>query len=204
MTHLLAVAFVTALSTASVEVPLAGPPPPADALTALEALPGVSRIVVEPGALRVEVLPDGEVRVSEIARVLSEHAPGTRPDRDRLVIGPHTIFEMNAGVCFFCAEKPLGQALMRRPFVRDWSVVDYWTRGRMRFRVETREAAPVEALGGGELLEDVILTARYVGRGEPDLYWPTGGVEWRPDEAAARREATASRRPLLIFPTAGT
>ena len=121
-----------------------------------------------------------------------------------MTIGARTIFQLNAGVCFFCAEGPLGQTLARRPFVSDWSVVDYHVKGRLRFRIEADDKTTIGALGGTDAFEDVILTDRYDGMGAPDLYWPTGGVEWRPDEAAARAEATRSRKPLMIFPTAGT
>ncbi len=184
-------------------VPLAGNPPGAAAVSEIRRLPGVVGVeTAEPG-LRLQVARDQEVRLREIARVLAERAPGTSVDRDRLAIDAHTIFELDAGVCFFCAEKPLGQTLARKSFIERWSVVDYAPKGRLRFRVEPRNAASLAALGG-DTFEDIILTARYDGRGVPDLYWPTGGVLWRKDQAAARREATASKKPLMIFPTAGT
>ncbi len=90
-----------------------------------------------------------------------------------------------------------------RSFVKSWSVVDYRERGRLRFRIEP----VVEVLAAAmdvESFEDVILTSRYDGRGAPDLYWPTGGVAWRVDETSARHEAAISKKPLMLFPTAGT
>ena len=45
---------------------------------------------------------------------------------------------------------------------------------------------------------------RYDGIDRVQHDWPTGGIAWRQDEEEARREALESRKPLLIFPTAGT
>jgi hypothetical protein len=111
---------------------------------------------------------------------------------------------MNAGVCFFCAEGPLGQTLARRSFVSDWSVVDYYAKGRLRFRINADGKATIGALGGTGAFEDIIITDRYEGLGAPNLYWATGGVEWRVNEAVARQEASRSQKPLILFPTAGT
>ena len=194
----LAVSLPGVAGSATIEVPLTGAPVTAVALDELRRLPGVTSIVTDGRSLTVEVAEDAEVRIRDIADVLADHAPQTEVDLDRLGISRHTIFELNAGVCFFCAEQPLGQTLARRAFVEDWSVVDY------QARIEPNEDVRVEALGGTETFEDIVLTARYDGAGAPDLYWPTGSVEWRLDEATARQEATASKKPLMIFPTAGT
>ena len=179
---------------------MTGEPPTAAAMDDMKRLPGVTAVHVDEVTLTVDVAADAEVRVRDIASVLAEHSPQTSVDRDRLMISPHTIFEINAGVCFFCAEAPIDQTLGRRPFVQDWSVVDYRALGRMRFRIEPKTDFVLEELGGTDAFEDLILTSRYDGQGPPDLYWPTGGVEWRADEPTARREATASRKPLMIFP----
>ena len=55
-----------------------------------------------------------------------------------------------------------------------------------------------------DAFEDLVFTARYDGEGPLDLYWRTGGIAWRPDDESARREAAESKKPLMIFPTAGT
>ncbi len=187
-------------------VPFTGAAPSAEALTAIERLPGIASVALDDDndALSIEVVSGAEVSIRDLSGALAEHAPDTQIDRDGIRISTHTIIQLNAGVCFFCAEEPLGQTLARRPFVADWSVVDYRAKGRLRFRLETTGGATIGKLGGTDAFEDVVLTDRYDGLGAPDLYWTTGGVEWRADEASARREATRSRKPLIIFPTAGT
>ncbi|MEC8951839.1 MAG: hypothetical protein VYB87_01670 [Acidobacteriota bacterium] len=200
---LLAVSL-TAASGPVVELPIAGAPLSDEALAAIEQLPGVRAAALDREVLSLEVAPDSEVSVSDIVAVLTEHAPGSRLERDGVTIGAHTIFQMNAGVCFFCAEGPLGQTLARRSFVSDWSVVDYYAKGRLRFRVDADGKATIGALGGTSAFEDIIITDRYEGLGAPNLYWATGGVAWRANEAIARQEASRSQKPLILFPTAGT
>ncbi len=185
-------------------VPFTGTAPSAEALAAIEQLPGIASVALDGDALRLEVESGAEVSIRDLSGALARHAPDTRIDRDGLRIAAHTIIQLNAGVCFFCAEGPLGQTLARRPFVADWSVVDYQTKGRLLFRIEATGGATIGQLGGTDAFEDIVLTDRYDGLGPPDLYWATGGVEWRADEATARREATRSRKPLMIFPTAST
>ena len=73
----------------------------------------------------------------------------------------------------------------------------------MRFRVEPKGPLTFGSLEG-DSFEDVVFTHRYSNAGWVNLYWPTGGIAWRADEKAARREATESKKPLMIFPTAGT
>ena len=188
----------------STEVPLRGAAISEEALEALNRLPGVTASNIDGKSISVDVADNAELRVSDINQVLAVHSPDTRVDRDRLIISPHTIFQLNAGVCFFCAEQPLGQTLDRRPFVKTWSVVDYWQLGRLLFRIEPNRVVRIEELGRTNAFEDIVLTNQFDDRGAPDLYWSTGGVEWRKDEQAARHEATASKKPLMIFPTAGT
>jgi hypothetical protein len=200
---LLAVSL-TAASGPVVELPITGAPLSDEALTAIEQLPGVRAATLDREVLSLEVAPDSEVSVSDVVAVLSEYAPNSRLERDGVTIGAHTIFQMNAGVCFFCAEGPLGQTLARRSFVSDWSVVDYYAKGRLRFRINADGKATIGALGGTGAFEDIIITDRYEGLGAPNLYWPTGGVEWRANEATARQEASHSQKPLILFPTAGT
>ena len=185
-------------------VPLSGAAPDAEALAAVEHLPGVASVALGGDSLSIGIVSGAEVSLRELSSTLAAHAPGTGIERDGLRIDAHTIIQLNAGVCFFCAEEPLGQTLARRPFVADWSVVDYRAKGRLRFRIEATDGATIGDLGGTDAFEDIVLTDRYDGLGAPDLYWPTGGVEWRADEATARREATRSLKPLMIFPTAGT
>ena len=200
---LLAVSL-TAASGPVVELPITGAPLSDEALTAIEQLPGVRAAALDREVLSLEVAPDSEVSVSDVVAVLSEYAPNSRLERDGVTIGAHTIFQMNAGVCFFCAEGPLGQTLARRSFVSDWSVVDYYAKGRLRFRINADGKATIGALGGTGAFEDIIITDRYEGLGAPNLYWPTGGVKWRANEATARQEASHSQKPLILFPTAGT
>ena len=200
---LLAVSL-TAASGPVVELPIAGVPLSDEALAAIEQLPGVRAAALDREVLSLEVAPDSEVSVSDIVAVLTEHAPGSRLERDGVTIGAHTIFQMNAGVCFFCAEGPLGQTLARRSFVSDWSVVDYYAKGRLRFRIDADGKATIGALGGTGAFEAIIITDRYEGLGAPNLYWATGGVAWRANEAIARQEASRSQKPLILFPTAGT
>lgn len=200
---LLAVSL-TAASGPVVELPITGAPLSDEALTAIEQLPGVRAAALVREVLSLEVAPDSEVSVSDVVAVLSEYAPNSRLERDGVTIGAHTIFQMNAGVCFFCAEGPLGQTLARRSFVSDWSVVDYYAKGRLRFRINADGKATIGALGGTSAFEDIIITDRYEGLGAPNLYWATGGVEWRANEATARQEASHSQKPLILFPTAGT
>ena len=200
---LLAVSL-TAASGPVVELPITGALLSDEALTAIEQLPGVRAATLDREVLSLEVAPDSEVSVSDVVAVLSEYAPNSRLERDGVTIGAHTIFQMNAGVCFFCAEGPLGQTLARRSFVSDWSVVDYYAKGRLRFRINADGKATIGALGGTGAFEDIIITDRYEGLGAPNLYWATGGVEWRVNEAVARQEASRSQKPLILFPTAGT
>ena len=204
---LLSVVVAASVSMASgpvTLVPFTGAAPDAEALTAIERLPGIASVALDGDTLSIEVVSGAEVSIRDLSGALAEYAPDTRIDRDRIRIAAHTIIQLNAGVCFFCAEGPLGQTLARRPFVVDWSVVDYRTKGRLLFRIEATGDATIGQLGGTDAFEDIVLTDRYDGLGPPDLYWATGGVEWRADEATARREATRSRKALLIFPTAGT
>ena len=209
---LLSVVVAASVSTASSPVtpvtlvPLTGAAPDAEVLTAIEWLPGIASVALDGDndALSIEVVSGAEVSIRDLSGALAQHAPDTQIARDGIRISTHTIIQLNAGVCFFCAEEPLGQALARRPFVVDWSVVDYRAKGRLRFRLEAMGGATIGKLGGTDAFEDIVLTDRYDGLGAPDLYWATGGVEWRADEATARREATRSRKPLVIFPTAGT
>lgn len=191
-----------AVGTATVQIPLSGGPVPPAAVADLRAVTGVETVTAAPGSLTVTVKERGEVRLREIARVLGRHqAPGV--DTDQLAITPQTIFEINAGQCFFCAEAPLKLTLDRKSFIAKWDVVDYHTKGRLRFRVEPKAPTALRVLGG-DTFEDILFTARYDGQAPLDLFWPTGGVLWRKDEAAARAEATKSKKPLMIFPTAGT
>ena len=206
---LLSLLVAASLSTTSgpvTLVPFTGAVPSAEALTAIERLPGVAAVALDGDndALSIEAVSGSEFSIHDLSGALAEHAPDTQIDRDGISIAAHTVIQLNAGVCFFCAEEPLGQTLARRPFVVDWSVVDYRAKGRLRFRLETTGGATIGQLGGTDAFEDIVLTDRYDGLGAPDLYWATGGVEWRADEATARREATRSRKPLVIFPTAGT
>ncbi len=204
-TFLVSLSLALASAGTSIDVPLTGEPLAPSALAALDALPGVDTVIVDGHRLELTVLADAEVSLREVEALVERHSSGTRVDTGQLLIGAHTIFQLDAGVCFRCAEEPIGQTLARRPFVRDWTVVDYQARGRLRFRVEpTDDELRAEAMDV-ESFEDVILTGRYDGLGAPDLYWSTGGgVAWRPDEQTARREATSSKKPLMIFPTAGT
>ena len=160
-------------------------------------------VAVDGRHLSVHVHPDADVSLREIERLVERHSPSTKVDTDRLVPGPRTIFQLDAGVCFFCAEGPIGMTLARRSFVKSWSVVDYRERGRLRFRIEPVGEVLAAAMDV-ESFEDVILPSRYDGLGAPDLYWPTGGVAWRVDETSARHEAAISKKPLMLFPTAGT
>ena len=200
---LLAVSL-TAASGPVVELPISGAPLSDEALAAIEQLPGVRAAALDRDVLSLEVAPDSEVSVSDVVAVLTEHAPDSNLERDGVTIGAHTIFQMNAGVCFFCAEGPLGQTLARRSFVSDWSVVDYYAKGRLRFRINADGKATIGALGGTGAFEDIIITDRYEGLSAVNLYWATGGVEWRVNEAVARQEASRSQKPLILFPTAGT
>jgi hypothetical protein len=171
-------------------VPLRGAVISEEALEALNRLPGINASNIDGKSISVDVADNAELRVSDINQVLAVHSPDTTVDRDRLIISPHTIFQL--------------KTLDRRPFVKTWSVVDYWQLGRLLFRIEPNRVVRVEELGRTNAFEDIVLTNQFDDRGAPDLYWPTGGVEWRKDEQAARHEATASKKPLMIFPTAGT
>jgi hypothetical protein len=195
--------FVIALAAAAIDLPLTGDPVSGPVLSDLAKVPGVGRIEPKGAILRLDVSPGAEVRLRDLTEALKRNTSRTTIDQDKLAITSQTIFELNAGQCFFCAEKPLGDTLTRKPFVRQWSVVDYVAKGRLRFRVNTSAAADLGTLGS-DGIEDVVFTDRYEGVNGVDLYWPTGGVAWRPTETAARQEATASRKPLMIFPTAGT
>jgi len=195
---------LSAIPGPAIELLITGAPLDDHVLAAIEQMPGIAAASFDGNELSVKVTPGAEVSVRDVAAVLAAHAPGAHLERDGVAIGAHTIFQMNAGVCFFCAEEPLGQTLARRPFVSDWSVVDYRAKGRLRFRIDADGEATIGDLGGTDAFEDVVLTDRYDGLEALDLYWATGGVEWRSDEATARQEATRSRKPLMLFPTAGT
>ena len=176
----------------STEVPLQGATISEEALEALNRLPGVTASNIDGKSISVDVADNVELRISDINQVLAVHSPDTRVNRDRLIISPHTIFQLNAGVCFFCAEQPLGQTLDRRPFVKTWSVVDYWQLGRLLFRIEPNRVVRVEELGRTSAFEDIVLTNQFDDRGAPDLYWPTGGVEW---QRTNRRRGTKPPHP---------
>lgn len=192
-----------AVTVGAFDVPLAGPPPDQASLQRLQTVSGVASIHAADARLKLLVREGAEVRLRDLDAALALGGAGTTIDRERLPVTRDTIFEMNAGQCFFCAEKPIGRTLSRLPFVADWAVVDYLTKGRMRFRVEPKGPLLFESLEG-DPFEDVIFTTRYSKAGWVNLFWPTGGIAWRPDEKTARREATASKKPLMIFPTAGT
>jgi hypothetical protein len=200
---MLGLILAVALGTASVQIPLSGDPLPPSVTDGLTSVRGVARVEASGDALALEIAPDSAVRLRDLSRALARYTSKTRIDTDRLLIGRHTILEINAGRCFFCAEGPLGATLARMRFVKTWTVVDYVTKGRLRFRLEPHGEVPLSLLGG-DTFEDILFTARYDEVERLDLYWPTGGVAWRPNEKTARSEATASRKPLLIFPTAGT
>jgi hypothetical protein len=198
---MLALLIGFALGTATIQVPVTGTVSP-QAVTDLKAVPGIEEVATAPGGLTLTVADGREVRLRALERVLERHKAGAVAT-DRLAITPQTIFEINAGQCFFCAEEPLKLTLDRKTFIASWSVVDYHTKGRLRFRVEPKQPTELKVLGG-DTFEDIVFTARYDGQPPLDLFWPTGGVLWRKDEATARAEATKSKKPLMIFPTAGT
>jgi hypothetical protein len=191
------------VATGAFEVPLSGTPLDPSRIAVLQSVAGVEHLEAARGRLELMVRDNAEVRLRDLEAALAAHAPGTTVDRNRLPVTRDTIFELNAGQCFFCAEKPIGRTLSHLPYVADWAVVDYVTKGRMRFRVEPKGPLTFQTLEA-DPFEDVIFTHRYSNSGWVNLYWPTGGIAWRADEASARREATATKKPLMIFPTAGT
>lgn len=194
--------FALALVSGVIELPFSGAPLEPSRLELVSRIPGVARAETGAGALRIELAQGAELRLSTLRKALGTRE--TAIDRRRLPLGPHTIFEMDAGQCFFCAERPLGKRLSRRPVVRRWTVVDYAARGRLRFRIEPRTADATLGALGRLPVEDILFTTRYEGVERVELYWPSGGIRWRESEKAARREASDSAKPLLIFPTAGT
>ena len=200
---MLGLILAVALGSASVQIPLSGDPLPPSVTDGLRLVPGVVRVDASGDGLTLEVAPDSEVRLRTLERALARLTSKTRIDSDRLLIGPQTILELNAGRCYFCAETPLGATLARMQFVKNWTVVDYVTKGRLRFRIEPQGEVPLRLMGG-DTFEDIVFTARYDGHERVNLYWPGAGIAWRANEAVARSEATASRKPLMIFPTAGT
>jgi hypothetical protein len=73
----------------------------------------------------------------------------------------------------------------------------------MHFRIEAKEPTTLEALGRLPF-EDVLFTDQYDAIEEVQLDWPTGGVHWKATEEEARAEAARLKKPLMLFPTAGT
>ena len=194
---LLSVVVAASVSTASgpatpvTLVPFTGAAPDAEVLTAIERLPGIASVALDGNALSIEVVSGAEVSIRDLSGALAEHAPNTQIARDGIRISTHTIIQLNAGVCFFCAEEPLGQTLARRPFVVDWSVVDYRAKGRLRFRLETTGGATIGKLGGTDAFEDIVLTDRYDGLGAPDLLLG----DRRRRVAGSTRRPPAGKRP---------
>jgi len=190
-------------ATATFELPVTGGSLDAATIQGLRSIPGVARVEQAGTTLRFEQGAGLDVRLRDLEAVLQRAKPARTVDRSLIAVTPQTIFEVNAGQCFFCAEKPIGMSLERSGSVKTWRVVDYATKGRMRFRIETNAPTTIGSLGM-DAFEDLVFTTRYDGAGPLDLYWRTGGIAWRRDDESARREATESRKPLMIFPTAGT
>ena len=185
------------------DLPLLGSPLTSPILDELKNLNGVAAIQADSGALHLEVEAHGLVRLSAISGTIRRHTVKTEIDYDRVPLGAHTIFEMDAGQCFNCSEGPLKQRLSRKDWVNRWSVVDYAAKGRLRFRITPRGDAQLAALGRLPF-EDILFTARYDTTERVSLDWPTGSVHWRSSEEEARWESSRSLKPLLVFPTAGT
>lgn len=194
------IVLVLLLASSVIELPLAAGPSNPALPARLSGIPGVERAEIGSRALRLELAPGAELRLSE----LSKAAQGSKIDRRRLPVGPMTVFEIDAGQCFFCAEGPLSKRLSQKRAVGRFWVVDYVAHGRLRFRIEPRSPGAILADLGRLPVEDIVFTDRYQGVERVELYWATGGILWRESEEAARREAARSRKPLMIFPTAGT
>lgn len=193
-------ALVLLLASSVIELPLAAGPPDPALPAQLSGVPGVERVEIGSRTLRLELAPGAELRLSELETAAGE----SKIDRGRLPVGPMTVFEIDAGQCFFCAEGPLSKRLSQKSAVQRFWIVDYLAHGRLRFRIEPRSPSATLADLGRLPVEDIVFTDRYQGIERVDLYWPTGGILWRESEPTARREATRSRKPLMIFPTAGT
>ena len=187
----------------AIEIPLLGAPLAPDVVQELNLLPGVERIEVEDDLLHLTVVPGRAVRYADIIRTIRSHTVATELDVDRIPLGRQTIFQMNAGQCFHCASAPLAKRLERKPWLDTWSVVGYAPKGRMHFRIEPKEPTTLDALGRLPF-EDVLFTDQYDAIEEVQYDWPTGGVHWKATEEAARQEAARLKKPLMLFPTAGT
>ena len=186
-----------------VELPVIGAPLEPEVAEHLRALPNVASAEVGDSAFRLTLVPGRELSYNDVVRTLREHTVATEIDADRIPLGRHTIFQVDAGQCFHCTEQPMRTRLSRKEWIERWAVVGYAPQGRMHFRVEPKRPTPLEALGAMPY-EDILFTDRYDGVDEAFHDWPTGGVAWRASEEEARKDATASKKPLFFFPTAGT
>lgn len=187
----------------TIEIPLLGEALAPEVVQELALLPGADRVEAEEGMLRVAVAPGRTVRYSDVDRILRDHTVATEIDVDRIQLGRHAIFQMDAGQCFECASSPLEKRLERKAWVDRWAVVGYAPKGRMLFRIEPKEPTTLDALGRLPF-EDILFTDEYDAVSEVMLDWSTGGVHWRATEEEAREEAARLEKPLLFFPTAGT
>ena len=187
----------------AIEIPLLGAPLAPDVVQELNLLPGVERIEVEGDLLRLAVVPGRAVRYADIIRTIRSQTVATELDVDQIPLGRQTIFQMDAGQCFHCASAPLKKRLERKPWLDTWSVVGYAPKGRMHFRIEPKEPTTLDALGRLPF-EDVLFTDQYDAIEEVQYDWPTGGVHWKATEEEARKEAARLKKPLMLFPTAGT
>lgn len=190
-------------SALAVELPLIGSPLETDVVERFEGLPAVASAEVVDETLRLELVRGRSLSYRDVVGTLREHTVATEVDADRIPLGEHVIFQVDAGQCFHCTEQPMRTRLSRKDWVERWAVVGYAPRGRMHFRIEPKTPTPLEALGAMPY-EDILFTGRYDGVEEAFHDWPTGGVAWRATEEQARRDAAKSKKPLFFFPTAGT
>jgi hypothetical protein len=196
-------AAALAAAAAVFDVPLLGAPPTEAVIEELGRLPGVVSLRRNGDGLRFEMEPRALLRLQQVKEAIRRHTVKTEVDYDRIPLTRRSVFQLDAGQCFNCTEGPLRQRLDRREWVSSWSVVDFAARGRMRIRIEPNRPTTLSELGPLPF-EDLLLTDRYDAVDQAELYWRTGGIAWRPSEEVARREARETKKPLFIFPTAGT
>lgn len=191
------------LAALVIELPLLGAPLSSELKEALNRVEGVERIEVTDQLLHLVIEEGKTVRYQQLRKTIRSRTSATELELDRIPLGPHTIFQIDAGQCFSCATAPLAKRLERLSWVDTWNIVGYAPKGRMRVRIEPKKPTSLEAIGMLPF-EDILFTQQFDGVREVVHDWPTGGVEWRASEAEARAEARRLGKPLLLFPTGGT
>ena len=82
--------FVLALGNASLQIPLSGDPLSPAAVDGLRSVTGVGRIDATATTLALEVAPESEVRLRDLAREIERYSQKkTTIDADRWLVVPH-------------------------------------------------------------------------------------------------------------------